>query len=404
MKNLSVECISPLNNDQTARQELEHLAQSQGQEEPFFVMDVGEVMDKYATWTGVFPDIKPYYAVKCNDSLIVLKTLAALGANFDCASKVEIARVLSVGVSPDRIIFANPVKQQNHIRFAAKVGVDLMTFDNSAELYKIKEHNPNAKLVLRLVADSKDSQCMAMGLKFGARPAEAVNLMRTANNLGLDLVGVSFHVGSGNRDLTAYSRALSQCRDFYDACAEHGVHLSIVDIGGGFTSDDFDKVSGSVLTSLDEYFPAGTGVKIIAEPGRFLVATAYTLATRVHSMRIDRDRPMYYINDGVYGSFNCLLYDHATVAPIPLKGGDGPLYKSSIWGPTCDSLDQVAEDVLLPILTVDDWLVFEAMGAYTLAAASQFNGFPPTKVHHVANSEKWNELKTLVPDACVAHE
>ncbi|KAF6197753.1 hypothetical protein GE061_008719 [Apolygus lucorum] len=402
MKDLSLDAVVPLAN-KTPRQELEDIAEYQGQEEAFFVMDVGDLMDKYATWSEVFPNIKPYYAVKCNDSTIVLKTLAALGANFDCASKGEIARVLSLGVAPDRIIFANPVKQQTHIKFAAKVGVDLMTFDNAPELYKIKEYNPSAKLVLRLVADSNDSQCMAMGLKFGARPNEATSLLRQAISLGLEIVGVSFHVGSGNRDLTAYSRALSNCRNFYNMCLEQGVQLSMVDIGGGFTCEDFDKVSASVLSSIEEYFPPSTGVRFIAEPGRFMVASAYTLATRVHSMRVDRDRPMYYINDGVYSSFNCLLYDHASVTPIPLKGADGPLYKSSIWGPTCDSLDQVAEDCLLPMLKVNDWLVFEGMGAYTLAAASNFNGFPATAVHHVAPIEKWAQLKKMCP-GCVSRD
>lgn len=403
MKTLSVDAIAPLMNDKSPRQELEDLAASKGQEEAFYVMDVGDLVEKYETWARVFPNIKPFYAVKCNDSTIILKTLAALGANFDCASKGEIARVMSIGVSPDRIIYANPVKQQTHIKFAAKVGVDLMTFDNAAELMKIKDCFPTAKLVLRLVADSNDSQCLAMGLKFGARPCEAVNLLRLAISLNLEVVGVSFHVGSGNRDLTAYTRALRNCRVFYDACLDHGVQLSLVDIGGGFTCEDFDKVSASVLEGIEQFFPPGLGIKFMAEPGRFMVASAYTLATRVHSMRVDRDHPMYYINDGVYGSFNCLLYDHACVTPIPVKGADGPLLKSSIWGPTCDSLDKVAEDVLLPLLGVNDWILFEDMGAYTLAASSQFNGFGLTPVHHVANIDTWARLKKLIPD-CVAME
>lgn len=134
---------------------------------------------------------------------------------------------------------------------------------------------------------------------------------------------------------------------------------------------------------------------IIAEPGRFYVASAFTLATAIHSkrsVRTDSDTVthiMYYINDGVYGSFNCLLYDHQHVTPLPLRSSHGKMIPSSIWGPTCDGLDQVAENVLLHEMELGDWIIFENMGAYTLPVASPFNGFPIPKVHVVADESIW---------------
>ena len=136
---------------------------------------------------------------------------------------------------------------------------------------------------------------------------------------------------------------------------------------------------------------------IIAEPGRFYVASAFTLATAIHSKRSVRADPdsgaithnMYYINDGVYGSFNCLLYDHQHVTPLPLHCNQGKMIPSSIWGPTCDGLDQVVENVMLQDMELGDWIIFENMGAYTLPVASPFNGFPIPKVHVVADEAIW---------------
>lgn len=139
-------------------------------------------------------------------------------------------------------------------------------------------------------------------------------------------------------------------------------------------------------------------MQVIAEPGRFYVASAFTLAASIHSkrsVRADKTLPnvvthnMYYINDGVYGSFNCLLYDHRHVTPVPLKNGYGKMVSSSIWGPTCDGLDQVVENVMMQDMNLGDWLIFEDMGAYTLPNASPFNGFPVPKVHIVSNQNIW---------------
>jgi len=159
-----------------------------------------------------------------------------------------------------------------------------------------------------------------------------------------------------------------------------------------------------VNTSLDEFFPEGCGVEIIAEPGRFYVAAAFTLMTQIHSIREVMDAEgrnsfMYYINDGVYGSFNCVLYDHAEVTPETLRGSDEneDQFRCSIWGPTCDGMDKVCSNVFLPAMNMSDWLLFADMGAYTLVAAGTFNGFPISKIQYIATNEAWYTLKEFFP-------
>ena len=322
----------------------------------------------------------------------------------------EIAKVLDLGVDTDRIIFANPAKQLSHIRYAAAVNVRAMTFDNESELYKVKEHHPTAKMVLRIRCDAKKVQC-PLGIKFGAFPKDAPRLVALCRQLNIDLVGVSFHVGSGCAEADVFRRAVSIAREIFDYATQYGYTLNLVDLGGGYPGNrgsSINEIANVINSAIDEYFPEGCGVDIIAEPGRYYVASAFTLATRIHGRREitnDEDNTtsyMYYINDGVYGSFNCMLYDHAEVTPQLLESHGGPLHTSSIWGPTCDGLDRIAANAQLPVLDVGDWFVFEDMGAYTLAAAGTFNGFPVPKVFPVAHQVRL--ATSLIPpllDVCL---
>ena len=294
---------------------------------------------------------------------------------------------MDLGVDTDRIIFANPAKLVSHIRYAASVDVRAMTFDNESELYKVKEHHPTAKMVLRIRCDAKKVQC-PLGIKFGAFPKDAPRLIALAHQLGIDLVGVSFHVGSGCEEPEVFDRAITIGREIFDLAARYGYTMNLLDLGGGYPGNrgsSINAIAAVINKALDVHFPEGCGVDIIAEPGRYYVASAFTLATRIHGRREltnddDSVSYFYYINDGVYGSFNCMLYDHATVTPLLLDPRPGPNYLCSIWGPTCDGLDRIAANAQLPIMDVGDWLIFEDMGAYTLAAAGTFNGFPVPKV------------------------
>lgn len=402
------ERIHVLDSSSSVMTVIKDITRSGVQEEAFYVLDIGDIVHKHQIWKEKLPRVDPYYAVKCNDTLTVLEVLASLGTGFDCASKTEINKVLSIGVDPSRIIFANPAKLASHIRHAAATGVEVMTVDNESELHKIKKLHPTAKIVIRIRCDAEVAQCQ-LGMKFGCDPNhEAPNLLHLSRILGLNVVGISFHVGSGCQDPPVFHRAIRHARILFDMAADLGFKPYLLDLGGGYPGNkgtSIDKIANVINYALDEYFPMDD-VHIIAEPGRFYVASAFTLATGIHSKRSvrgDENSPntithtMYYINDGVYGSFNCLLYDHQQVTPLPLKNGCGKMIPSSIWGPTCDGLDQVVENILLHDMELGDWLIFEDMGAYTLPVASPFNGFPVPKVHIVADESIWLLLKDALP-------
>ncbi|XP_076038818.1 ornithine decarboxylase-like isoform X2 [Oratosquilla oratoria] len=383
-----------LNNNLTPMDIIRQTVTQPGQEDPFFILDLGDIVQKVKMWKLKLPRVKPFYAVKCNDNEDVLEVLAALGTGFDCASKSEIQKVLDMNVDPSNIILANPCKPASHIRYAAVNGVPLMTFDNEAELHKVKALYPQSRLVLRIRYDDPGAQC-ALGIKFGVMPEEASALLETAKELDLDIVGVAFHVGSGCQNPSIFLEAIKAARDVFDEAEALGFSPTLLDIGGGYPGvrgKTLDDLAHYINLGLDRHFPQGCGVQIIAEPGRYMVASAFTLATMVLAKRdptASDNSTMYYINDGVYGSFNCVLYDHQGVHPTLLKDDGEQCHPSSIWGPTCDGLDQVCNEVGLPKLQIGDWLAWENMGAYTLVGSCAFNGFPLPRIKVVLPYHTW---------------
>jgi len=217
-------------------------------------------------------------------------------------------------------------------------------------------------------------------------------LLRHARELGLNVRGVSFHVGSGCHSADAFVDAVKSAAFVHRLAANAGAPMNIVDIGGGFPGVDAPRISFAAIArslrhALSKHFPRSSGVRIIAEPGRFFAATSHTLAVNVIGKKYTTGADgvphhMYYVNDGVYGSLNCIVYDHAhpefRVLPDVLGGADddGPWCSSSIWGPTCDGFDCIVKQTQLPLLEVGRWLYFKDMGAYTSAAGSNFNGMP----------------------------
>lgn len=212
------------------------------------------------------------------------------------------------------------------------------------------------RLVLRIRCDAEHSQC-PLGKKFGCDPfTEAPHIIKAARRMRLDVVGISFHVGSGCSDYPIYYKAIKIAKDLFDYAETIGYRFNLLDIGGGFPGDNnkmhhLDEVAENVNSAIDEFFPKDAGVEIISEPGRYFVASAYTLVTNIHSKKevialaTGKTHIMYYINDGVYGSFNCQLYDHQKVVPRLLKHQETKakeiIYPSIIWGPTCDALVRV---------------------------------------------------------------
>jgi len=261
-------------------------------------------------------------------------------------------------------------------------------------------------MVLRILADDPSAVC-SFGIKFGAAPSDALALLQSAKSLGVNVIGVSFHVGSGCNNAEAFHDAVAAARRVFADGASLGFEFSMLDVGGGFPGHDSSRISfkdiANVLNAaLDRYFPEEMGVSLISEPGRYYVASAGTLAVNVVAKRIkthgtssDAERTiMYFVNDGVYGSFNCLMYDHATVTPHLLREPSeaGTTQRSSFWGPTCDSLDCLVKSIDFPETHIGDWIIFEDMGAYTLAAGSCFNGFQrPFHIYTFSSSEFFDE-------------
>jgi len=253
----------------------------------FFIADLGEVYRQFIRWKKYLPRVEPFYAVKCNPDAYVLRLLASLGAGFDCASKDEIAQVLALTPSVLRrnIIFANPCKANPQIRYAQSVDVKMMTFDNADELHKCKKHYPNAQLLLRIWTDDSKSQCQ-LSRKFGASEESIRPLLKLAKILCLNVIGVSFHVGSGSHDPTAFISAIDMARRAFDIGYDVGFEFTILDVGGGFCHDDFESVARVLGEKIDEQFPEEMEIRIIAEPGRYFVASAFTLATNVIARRV----------------------------------------------------------------------------------------------------------------------
>src|ERR1700753_4093368 len=323
---------------------------------------------------------KRILAVKCNPDPQVLRLMSAMGAGFDCASKTEMEQVLSMGVDPSRIIYAQPCKTKSHLRFAAKHGVKQMTFDNADELHKVKALFPDAELYLRILTDDSASLCR-LSLKFGASLESTRELLELARKLDLNVVGVAFHVGSGASDPQAFLKAVQDARFVFDQAAELGFNLHTLDVGGGFCSESFEAMASVLSSALDDYFPSS--VRIIGEPGRYYVSSAFTIACHVIARRTVADPTlgttsyMLYLNDGVYGNFSSIMFDHQNPIPRVLRCGDKFVYDAdrrggydspnvveySIWGPTCDGIDCIAQSAgFKEVLDIGDWLYFEDMG------------------------------------------
>jgi ornithine decarboxylase len=305
-------------------------------------------------------------------------------------------------IDPERIIYAQPCKTNSYVRYAASQGVKKMTFDNTDELYKVKKLFPDAELFLRISTDDSSSLCR-LSLKFGAAMDTTNELLTLAKELGLNVVGVSFHVGSGASDPCAFWRAVQDARTVFNQAQSIGFNMQTLDVGGGFSGETFEGMAAVLREALDEHMPAH--INIIGEPGRYYVSSAFTIATHIIARRTITNQAtgeksfMLYLNDGLYGNFSSIIFDHQHPVAQVLRSGDRAYYDTvagqesqdgteySIWGPTCDGIDRITESIRFDqVLDVGDWLYFEDMGAYTKCSATRFNGFSDThKVIYVAS-------------------
>jgi ornithine decarboxylase len=370
--------------------QLKQLADKHGT--PLFVVDHREIRRNFTMFRKHLPRVQAYYAVKANPDAAIVNTLFRAGASFDVASMPEF-NIVHENIKNwpakrrqdfiwDKIVYANPVKD-NRTLAELDPYKPLVTYDNLAEVGKIKKYAPRAGLVLRVNVPNTGSM-VELSSKFGASPGEAVDLIEAAFNAGLVVEGLSFHVGSQCTNYQNYVQALGIADGIFREAWERGYkQVKILDIGGGFPAPydphvrPFAELAKTLNSEFDRLF--GPEIEIIAEPGRFMVATAATLVVEIIGKAVRNGKQCYYVNDGVYGTYSGVLFDHCQYHFKAFK--KGPTQIASVFGPTCDALDVVSVAEELPVnLQLGDLLYSEKIGAYTIASGTNFNGMPLPKV------------------------
>src|SRR6202035_1052888 len=360
---------------------------------PLVVVDHKVLRENYAQFRKYLPRVQVYYAVKANSDPAIVQTFYDAGASFDVASVAEFLTVHEkIKHLPakerqnfiwDRIIYANPIKAIETLE-RLEPYKPLVTYDNYEEVIKIARYAPHSGLALRLRVPNTGSM-VELSSKFGALPGEAVDLIAFAHNNKLVVEGLSFHVGSQCTNPKNYSQALHLAASIFSEAKARGFNLKLLDIGGGFPAhyDDtvppFRKLAKMINAELDRLFPEP--IEILAEPGRFLVASAATAVSQIIGKAVREGKLCYYLNDGIYHTYSGMIFDHAR---YPLKSfKKGPRQICSVFGPTCDALDTISLAEQLPDMERGELVYSVNIGAYSGASSTYFNGFPPAKVVHL---------------------
>jgi ornithine decarboxylase len=360
---------------------------------PLFVVDHDELRKNYALFRKHFPRVQIYYAVKVNSDPAIVETFYKLGGSFDVASMQEFHTVhRNIAKLPakqrqdfiwDKIIYANPIKPVETLEELDRYK-PLVTYDNHEEVKKIAKHAPHAGLALRLRVPNTGSM-VELSSKFGALPGEAVELISYAHEHGLTVEGLSFHVGSQCTNPENYIQAIHLCAEVFAEAKTKGFQLKLLDIGGGFPAaydssvPKFSDLARKINHELNRLFPKE--IEILAEPGRFLVASAGSAVSKIIGKAMRNDKLCYYVDDGVYHTYSGVIFDHCTYHMKSFKKGSTQL--CAVFGPTCDALDTISLAEQLPDLQLGEYLFSENIGAYSAASSTHFNGFPPATVVHV---------------------
>ena len=373
------------------KQELLAVAKKHGT--PLFVLDHSVIRANYRAFKRHLPRVQCYYAVKANSNQEIIRTLFREGSSFDVASYNEFMQVYEYlrGMRKrekdwyiwDQIIFSNTIKDRQTLARIRQYR-PLVTYDNADEVRKIKAHCDSAGLVLRLKVPDTGSQ-VEMSSKFGCEPGDAMGLVDAAFAAGLTVEGLSFHVGSQCTNFDNYAAALAITAELFHAARKKGYPLNLIDIGGGFPvpydaqSPRFERLARLLNREFARLFP--DDIEILAEPGRFMVATAATLVSEIIGKARRDGKVFYHINDGVYHTFSGVVYDHWV--PTFAAFRRGPAEVCAVVGPTCDSFDKITLSANLPDnLQIGDCLITENIGAYSTASSTRFNGFEGAKIIH----------------------
>ncbi len=362
---------------------------------PLFVVDHDEIRRNYAEFKKYLPRVQAYYAVKAEPLPEIVKTLFDAGASFDVASMPEFLIVHeNIKKMPDKkrldwiwdkIIYANPIKPNETLKQLDPYR-PLVTYDNLEEVHKIKKYAPHAGLVLRIrVANT--GAVVELSSKFGAAPGEAVDLILAAEKAGLGVEGLSFHVGSQTTNFENFVQAINLAADIFKEAKQRGhTRMNLLDIGGGFPAPydasvkPFRELAKKINSEIDRLFPKE--IEILAEPGRFMIATAGTSVVKINGKAVRDGKTCYYVDDGAYHTYSGIIFDHQHCHMKSFRSGHEQI--CGVFGPTCDALDVISMSENLPAdLKLGELMYSTNMGAYSHASSTNFNGFPPAKVVHI---------------------
>ena len=356
---------------------------------PCLVVDLDVVRDNFAAFRKALPDSRIFYAVKANPAPEILRLLASEGSSFDCASVAEIEMALDAGATPDRISYGNTIKKERDVARAFELGIRLFAVDCAEEVEKVARAAPGARVFCRVLTDGEGAE-WPLSRKFGCVPQMAVDVLVYAHQLGLESHGVSFHVGSQQCDLTAWDRALADAHRVFASLAKQGIHLKMVNMGGGFPTRYLKDIpaaeayGASIHSALIRHF-GNRLPRTIIEPGRGMVGNAGVIKAEVVlvSKKADNDNVRWvYLDIGKFGGLAETM-DEAIRYPIVTPRDGDAMEPCVLAGPTCDSADVLYEKTPYPLpvtLTIGDEVLIEGTGAYTTTySAVAFNGFEPLR-------------------------
>ncbi len=336
-------------------------------------------------WSFDLPAVKPFYAVKCNPDPKLVSILRESAFGFDCASQRELSMMNTRGHLKDSVIYANPCKSEHDLEFAKKYGSPMTVVDSCEEIAKLDDLSYGGSALIRIKVDDTGST-MPFGAKFGAAVENIATLGEFARRRNVPLRGISFHVGSESKDTTAHGKAIGLAIEQCKKLLGIGHRADIVDIGGGFTPNmsDFTLRSHMIRAAINE--KGASGIRFIAEPGRFFATESQDLFVQVIGKKPANGGAgwRYTLDESIYGQFTNILFDHQKPRWLRITRKDEEKKrawgKGVLFGRTCDSLDVIARSENMEELEEGDWLWFPHMGAYTTATASEFNGFPKPPV------------------------
>ena len=377
-----VELESLLDSHQELSLDVAHVTKllQGGYEQPFLILDLDIVRQKYDRFEAAMPEISPHYAVKANPDIRVLKALKEKGCKFEIASIQELDLLLSIGVDAATVHYSNPVKPSAFIKYAASKGVRWFAFDSKEELGKIQSLVPDAKLYLRFDTPNIGSDWPLSG-KFGAKLRDIDDILDEAIQLQANLCGLTFHVGSQCRNVDNWNQAIDTAKKIFKSMVSRGLTPELLNIGGGYpvrltkpipSIEYIGNVIKGALRDIDE------GIQIAAEPGRYMVSDAAYFVCQVIGTSIKGDERWMYLDAGVFGGLmECTQGIQYQIDVNNKSGNEVPWY---VAGPSCDSVDVLGREQMLPATTAEgDLLYFPNAGAYTTVYANEFNGFPLPK-------------------------